>query len=380
MNSNSKRQQVDPNQVKSILVRSPNWIGDQVMALPFFYKLRKTFKNAKITSLCVPWVKDIQYTDLVDEILVLDRPNPEISILDKVTYFRDQTLKIRAAGPFEISITLSDSFSSALLLQMAKIPVRVGYQSDFRSWMLTHKQKPSREIGPRALAYLQLLQSVVPAYIPNREDVSAALSNTAIEKSWGIDPARDPYRSLKASVNNRYYVIAPGATADSRRWPVDSWIDLCRRIYEKYQIPGIVVGGAKEAPLAQRLAREEGLKLYDGTAKSKVSELYTLFKDSQFAMTNESGLSHVSALSAPFTHVVCGAANPERTRPIGPKPVFVSFNAVSCWPCEKNDCRMKTQKLACLLGIHPDGVFAEISARYDRILAGFSLDKSDETA
>ena len=58
---------------KKILVRSPNWIGDQVLAYPFFYWLRRTYPHARITAACVSWVKSVQFMDCVDEVLVLPR-------------------------------------------------------------------------------------------------------------------------------------------------------------------------------------------------------------------------------------------------------------------------------------------------------------------
>ncbi|MBU6376430.1 MAG: hypothetical protein KGQ59_10575, partial [Bdellovibrionales bacterium] len=57
-----------------ILVRAPNWIGDQLMAYPFFHYLRRTKPRAKITVACVPWVADLQFRHLVDDVIVINPP------------------------------------------------------------------------------------------------------------------------------------------------------------------------------------------------------------------------------------------------------------------------------------------------------------------
>jgi len=363
--------------IVNILVRSPNWIGDQILAYPFYFHLRRAFPNAKITSLCVPWVQDLQYLTLIDQTLVLDRPSPG-GWITKASYLKAQAERIVAESKFDIAVTLSDSFSSALIFWLARIPKRIGYATDFRSLLLTNPIRSSEHVEPRGLTYLKLLQAIGNEAPLTSADARESMNHFSVDE-WLV-PSKDPFAAIKAKTQGRYYVLAPGATADSRRWPVDSWVELCRRIHERYGLTGLVVGGAKEAPLAERLIQEEGVHLLDATARGKVSDLYTLFKEAQFSITNESGLAHLSALASPFTQIICGAANPERTRPLGPKPVSVSFNAISCWPCEKNDCRLKTQKLACLLGITSERVFSEISLQYERILAGFSLDNPEETA
>ena len=55
----------------TILVRAPNWIGDQVLAFPFFHHLRKAYPKAHIAAVCVPWVENVQFKTLVDEVIVL---------------------------------------------------------------------------------------------------------------------------------------------------------------------------------------------------------------------------------------------------------------------------------------------------------------------
>ena len=45
-----------------------------MISFPFFYYLRKQYPKAHIAVVCVDWVKDIQFLDLIDEVYVLPRP------------------------------------------------------------------------------------------------------------------------------------------------------------------------------------------------------------------------------------------------------------------------------------------------------------------
>ncbi len=159
-----------------------------------------------------------------------------------------------------------------------------------------------------------------------------------------------------------YWVLAPGATADSRRWSESQFAALARKVAAETGWTGVIVGGPKEAPLAARLREDRAAKLKDWTARGPVSGLHRLFSGARFTVTNESGLAHVASLCGSPVQIVCGAADPRRTRPIGPGRVQVTVNAVECWPCEKNVCSQQGDRyLQCLKGIHERDVWDEIS-------------------
>ena len=100
---------------ESILVRAPNWIGDQVLAYPFFYFLRKAYPKARIGVVCVQWVQDIQFRHLIDEIMVLPRAGTD-SLLEKFRLLEDAAALARTKGPWDLAITLPNSISSAWLM------------------------------------------------------------------------------------------------------------------------------------------------------------------------------------------------------------------------------------------------------------------------
>src|SRR5690606_4799450 len=115
-----------------------------------------------------------------------------------------------------------------------------------------------------------------------------------------------------------YWVMAPGATAESRRWPEKYFLALARTIATQTGWTGVIVGGPKEAPLAELLCAEGDAKLVDYTARGPVSALFPVFRGARFTVSNESGLAHVAALCGSPVQIVCGAADPRRTRPLGP--------------------------------------------------------------
>ncbi len=349
-----------------ILIRCPNWIGDQVLAYPFYYFLRRAFPRSRIAAACVPWVSDLMFHDLVDEVIVLPRPRgPGIGA--RFRALEEGASRARALGPWDLGIALPNSISSAWFLRRSGAQRRRGYRSDVRSWLLNEGVAWNADPGRhRAQAYLDLLPPEATATRDAREFWAGLPEDDLDSGTPGELRAFDAVASWSGIRGPErppgdYYVIAPGATAESRRWPEEYFVRLARMIADQKGWTGVIVGGASEAVLATRWAAEEELRLLDRTASCPVSGLHGLFSGAKFTVCNESGLAHVAALSGSFVQVVCGAADPRRTRPLGPGRVQVAVNPVDCWPCERNTCSQPIEaKIRCLRGISPETVWEEI--------------------
>jgi len=351
---------------QKILVRSPNWIGDQIMAYPFFYYLRRAFPRAHIAAACVPWVASLQFRSLVDEVLVVPKPERH-ALLAGVRAIGEAARILRKAGPWDWGFCLPNSLSSAWSLLRAGARVRRGYKKDGRGMLLNQ----GLAWGPvasmhRSEVYIRLLPPellpVRPVQDPPRvwpEDDLDPATASALQR---FDPRRDwPEARPMDPPQGAYWVLAPGTRAESRRWPEEYFAALARRVVAETGWTGIIVGGADEGALAGRLGRDPEVKLLDWTGRGEVTAYWRVFAGARFTLANESGLAHVASLCGSPTQIVCGAADPRHTRPLGPGKVRLAFNPVDCWPCERNTCSQPgPDALKCLRGIRPQDVWNQI--------------------
>lgn len=348
-----------PQNHYKILVRAPNWIGDQILAYPFFHFLRQAYPHAHIAVACVPWVQAVQFKNLVNEVLILSKPK-EATFLAKWEALLESAKNAKRSEPWDLGIALPNSFSSAGFLFQAGVKKRRGYATDGRSLLLHEKVFWNRKVlSHRAQAYVDLLPQ-------------EARPERPVSEFWGVEPSDEldpPIPGVLDSFDARaawpdtetfepptvpYWVLAPGSTAESRRWPIEKFAQVARLIYEEKKWIGVIVGGPSETPLAARLSEYPELKLLDWTAKGQVTSLWKLFQNAKFSLCNDSGLAHVAALCGSPVQIVWGAGNPQRTEPIGPGKVRILFNPVGCWPCEMNQCIQPAgKKLECLTGIDP---------------------------
>ena len=345
-------------------MRSPNWVGDQVLAYPFFYWLRKRYPQAHITSACASWVESIQFRDLVDDVIPLDRPT-DTTLSAKWRALESSAARLRDQK-WDLAYALPPSFSAAWLLKRAGAQKRVGYPGDMRSLLLTRRVRRAPGVIHRAQEYVNLIegesgwaQDFWPQ-LPNPEfhaDAGKAgvLQHFDHKKSW------PGFERFGATVKD-YWVLAPGSMAESRRWSVDAFLSLTSLIHAETGWPGLIVGGPTEAPLGQQLASRAGSKLSDWTGQGAIPSFSEIFSNARFTVSNDSGLAHVASLSGSPTCVVWGAGEPKRTAPLGPGQVRLVASAPECWPCEQNTCALPGDKrLQCLKAIDPTRVWTEIS-------------------
>ncbi|NDD91891.1 glycosyltransferase family 9 protein [bacterium] len=357
-----------------ILVRAPNWIGDQLMAYPFFHYLRRTKPRAKIAVACVPWVADLQFRHLVDEVIVLDPPLPhQRSLLSKLQVVDRAARKIREQGPWDMGFSLPNSFGSAWFLWRSGCAKRVGYAAEARGWLLTDaRSEESSASVHRSQAYLNLL------FPPNAQ---SELGGPDLRSFWTLpaenelDPpipgdvdefpaeAAWPHIQAVEPPSEPYWILAPGSMADSRRWSEDRFVQFARQVAGETNWNGVIVGGPKEAPIAERLKQDRSLRLKDWTALGPVPGLWRLFRGAKFVIANDSGMAHFGAMMGAPTYIAWGAGDPRRTRPTGPTVVQIEVNAVECWPCERNTCvKVGAENLACIRGVSADTLWQQVSA------------------
>ena len=140
-----------------ILVRSPNWLGDAVMAIPAVRALAAGRPDAQITMISPGKIAELWKS--VPEVKSILEIAPERSGPFAVAS------QIRAAGPFDVAILLPNSLRSALEVWIAGVPRRVGFAGHSRSSLLNQiVREPVTEPGPtrphHSERYLHLARSV----------------------------------------------------------------------------------------------------------------------------------------------------------------------------------------------------------------------------
>ena len=145
--------------------------------------------------------------------------------------------------------------------------------------------------------------------------------------SW-IKPAlRNPPRLQPAffSLNEPYMLMIPGSSAhrDAKRWPVDHYTQLARRIASDGITP-VVIGGKDESEVGAAVARAEP-KAKNLVTRTNLFQISTLAETALFAVGNDTGPMHMATLTgAPGVALFAtDESDPDHSRPRGSNVVVV---------------------------------------------------------
>jgi heptosyltransferase-2 len=107
--------QIDFKNIKRLLIRSANWIGDAVMTTPAVRTIRKGFPNTRISILAKPWVAPVfENSEHIDQLLIYDGEKRHKGFSGKFRLARD--LK---KYNFDAAILMQNAFEAALITFLA---------------------------------------------------------------------------------------------------------------------------------------------------------------------------------------------------------------------------------------------------------------------
>jgi len=332
-----------------IAVRAPNWIGDAVLSLPALASLKANYPQSEVWVIAPDWVKDLFATG-----------TPATGV---IALGADRTLRgLRASArmlreeKFDAGLLLPNSFGSALLFSMARIPERWGYKRDGRGWLLTRGVTVAEDAPAvhQAEYYLRLVRGLGLKTVP----AAVRLSLTAAEKKAG----RTILDSLGANTKKPVVVLNPGAAyGPAKRWPAGNFAALATLFQSEYKAQVVIVGSSGEAELAASVASAMRLKPLVLTGRTTLRELLGVLSQSRLFITNDSGPMHMAnALAVPVIGLF-GPTDPAVTAPFQP-PSTVLWKGAACWPCYYRKCPFGHE---CLTSITPEEVL-EAAARYLR--------------
>ncbi|MBK7973588.1 MAG: glycosyltransferase family 9 protein [Deltaproteobacteria bacterium] len=124
-----------------VLFRSPNWVGDAILAVPAIEALREAFPAARLSALAVPWVGDVfRFVPAVDEVVRFDRKGRHRGFLGTERLARE----LRARR-LDLAVTFPRSASSAWLLWRSGARERLGYAGTApRGWLTLPVRFPGK--------------------------------------------------------------------------------------------------------------------------------------------------------------------------------------------------------------------------------------------
>lgn len=335
---------IEKARIKKILLVAPNWIGDAVMALPAISLIRDIFPFARITILGLPHISDLFR---------------ECPFIDEIKTFRGLLTAVSDIKSLEsdMAILFPNSFRSALITRLARIPLRCGYNRDGRGFLVNIPVNFDADVKRlhQIDYYLNLARSLElhfslgatthnPSLPPLNKGGSknsplmrrnlGGLNLSMEEKQQALHTLHKYHITTDAQIIG----INPGAAyGSSKRWHPERYGHLAEGLAKSYNAKVIVFGSRQETDIADEIVRTAGVSILNMAGRTSIRELMSLISCCRVFITNDSGPMHIAtALGVPVV-AIFGSTDSLQTGPLGDEHIVIKKD-VHCSPCFLRKC------------------------------------------
>jgi|SRR5689334_1839731 len=323
-----------------ILIVAPSWVGDAILAEPLFAVLREPFAAPVIDVLAPPWCAPV-YARVRGVGRIVESPfrHGELGLRRRAELARE----LRAHA-YTRAFVLPNSFKSALIPWLARIPRRTGYAGEARRALLTDARRLDRRSLPR------LVDRFVALAVPKGRLIPTPPAPVLVADVANAGAAT---RALGLSTRRPIAVLCPGAEyGPAKRWPTEHFVALARRFLDD----GFAVwllGSPNDEPAARPVAAALA-DVRDLSGRTDLGTAIDLLSLASVVVSNDSGLMHAAAAVGRPLVALFGSSSPEYTPPLSPLAQVARID-IACSPCFQRECPLGHFK--CMRELDPQEVY-----------------------
>ncbi|MCP9463353.1 MAG: lipopolysaccharide heptosyltransferase II [Nitrospira sp.] len=347
------------DQIKRLMVRAPNWIGDAVMCEPALRGLRSLFPQAELTLLAKPPVAELFVGHAsVTHVVLYDDQRLHAGVTGK--WALAETLRRHR---FDLAVLFQNAFEAAFLAWLAGIPRRYGYATDGRSLLLTD---PVAVPGDRLLVHqVAYYWNLLKPLGLNGEPLAPTLTVSLAEEQMIRE------RLMSAGVRPSDCVIGlnPGSTyGTAKRWLPDRFAEVARRLArwlgedQKKETAVVIIGAKGEEMLGRQIAEQINARTVVWSGTTTIRDVMAVIKRCRLLLTNDTGPMHIAAAFGVPVVAIFGPTDWRTTAPYGQESGIVR-ESVECAPCLLRECPIDHR---CMTNVSVDRVYETAIAQLAR--------------
>jgi len=282
-----------------LVVTKFRYLGDTIVATPFFRHLREAAPQADVTLLTgPPLVTLLQGCPYLSAIWPFDPKEPGV-----LRRSLQLTSRIRRAR-FDAAFLLNRSLHSALLTAAARVPHRIGFDTEYRGPLLTVRvrydwNRPDRECA------LDLLRAVGVCAEPSLPQLWVSAEEQA--------EARQLLMKHGAAPDALLVGMQPGAHDPVvREWGAERFAVVGNRLTREVGARILLLGSAEERAVSERVAEAMTHKPLILTGETGLRQALALISLCRLWIGNDGGLLHAAVALGPATVGIFGPTKAAR--------------------------------------------------------------------
>jgi heptosyltransferase-2 len=330
---------------KKILIVQTAFIGDVILATSLAEAAHRTFPGSRIDFMVIPAAANVlEKNPFINRIVIFDKRGNQRGLMA----LWEMAARLKNER-YDLALVPHRSLRSALLVWLARIPQRIGFDRSAGAWLFTqsapYRQKHEVE---RNWDLLHGLDNKVDA--PSPKIFWDEADEQIVDGFWNRNP------------NGRWIgAVAPGSVWATKRWPEARFVELARRLIAETGAGIYLIGGESDAALCARIAGEIGKDGVNTAGKLTLRQSAALLDRCQILVSNDSAPTHLGVATRCKVITIFGPTVPAfGFAPFGDGHAVIEKN-LACRPCSihgGNRCPIGTH--ACMLEISVEEVFAKV--------------------
>jgi len=295
--------------IKSVLLIRLDHLGDLLLTTPAIKSLKKQFPRARVTMVVKEWsIEAIKNNPHIDKIIVF---NPFWTVPTQE--------RIKTDG-------VAGTYRLIRQLRKERFDLAIDFKGDFRNIFIAYLSGAKRRISYAIRGGRFLLTDVVP-YEGGIHEID---KNLKLLAPLGIESQDDKielyvrdedtaraeqiFQEKGIELNHRTIALHYGGASQFKRWEMENFISLAKRLTEKHSSNVLLFGGHYERPISGLV--EDPDKGIFVMPNMTICQMAAAFKRCDFLVCNDSGPMHVSVAVGTPTVAIFGPTFPDR---FGPK-------------------------------------------------------------
>ncbi|MFC1594381.1 lipopolysaccharide heptosyltransferase II [Candidatus Omnitrophota bacterium] len=331
--------------MEKILLVNVNWLGDVLFSTPVIKALKKAYPESKLACMVVPRCREVlDGNPYIDEIILFDEKTLHRNIFKRLKFINSLRKK-----QFTKAFILHRSLTRALIVFLAGIPERIGYNTKKRGFLLTKKIALPGSDMHRSDQYLNVIESYGISVEDRTYDFFVSDDNRAY--------AEKLFREAGIAENDFVVVINPGGNWDPKRWLKENFAAVADQLIQRYHAKVIIAGATKDIALAWQirdLMQEQPILI---TGKTTLKQLAAAMQKAHVVISADSGPAHIASAVGAGVIMLFGPTLPKITGPRGKNKVVVLHKDLGCsLPCYDSSC----VDYRCMKAIMPEDVLHHV--------------------
>ncbi len=312
---------IDP---KRILFVQTAFLGDVVFSTALLRACAEFFPKAEVTLLASPRGGGILEGDAaVREVIYYDKRGNDAGMGKMLALLR----RLRKER-FDLVVSPHRSLRSAFIARLSGAELRLGFQSVFTRWAYNLGVSPSKGERRPYRREMELAESLCGGRrLPHRPALSPGRRQ------------REEVRRLFTDAGLREGVpvagLVVGTVWPTKKWPVQAYLELGRRITVSQKAQVIVLGGRGETEEAAAFDAEEGIVNLVG--RTSLRQLPAILERCGVVVAGDTGPLHAAMAMAVPVVALFGPTD-ERQFEFGERDVCLTVE-ISCRPCRPHGSR-----------------------------------------